>query len=175
MRITLRYDAKLQIFRAQNRKSFDLLAKIKDGMACQVEWYLSRNGKHHSLAWIFVGLVADAMNDGPSALFDAWDDERVMEHVKLAVGVSDIYKLPPKLAKKAGCPVAIKSGSISFAKMDQARFAEFFEAMLLYVQTELSPHIEQSPQWPQIDKIIRRVRDPMGHNGGPALNEKDAA
>lgn len=157
MKITLLYDRSTKTFRAHGRKSFDLLAKIKDGQACLVDWKLSRNGAHHSLAWVFVGLVADAINDGPGVLHDVWDGERVMEHIKLATGVSEIYELPKRLAKKAGCPIAVQSGSISFATMDQAKFSEFFDAMLAYVQTELAPQIEQSPQWPEIEKIIHRV------------------
>lgn len=175
MRIALRYDERTRTFSAANRKTFDLLGKITDGSTCMVNWLLSRNKKHHGLAWVFAGLVADAINDGPGAIHEPWDDERVMDHVKMATGHVEIMRLPANLAKQYGTPIAIRPGSISFAKMGQDRFSTFFDAMLLYVQTELCTYLQDAPQWDEIDKIIRRVRDPRHHNGGPKITEQETA
>lgn len=102
----------------------DALNGIKPGTVVAVEVTRPRNIQHHRLYWAMCSKIAQAIDVEPE-------------------NISDVLKL------RTGHYVTVntKSGpvhlprSISFAKMDQAAFREFFERCAKVISMEWLPHM----------------------------------
>lgn len=95
------------------------LAKIPFGKTLQAEVKQPRNVRFHRLYWALVHRIASAVGSEP---------ENISDLLKIETGHCDIVR-----SKKYGEIRLPKS--ISFAKMDQAAFSQFFEACLVVVYT----------------------------------------
>jgi hypothetical protein len=93
--------------------SDELLASVPDGKDVLVTVRRARNPKHHKLLWALLKKVVENT--------DKWPDERaLLDSLKLATGLFEA-----RIAFN-GVPFAVPA-SISFAAMDQTRFAEWFD------------------------------------------------
>lgn len=90
----------------------ELMAFLPDGKDVLVTIRRARNPKHHRLLWALLKKVVENT--------DRWSDEReLLDSLKLATGLFEA-----RIAFN-GVPFAVPA-SISFAAMDQARFAEWY-------------------------------------------------
>lgn len=132
---------------------------VKGGVSLMVAVAQPRNGKFHRLYWQFCTYVAQALNNGPGDI--DWDQERVSDRLKIATGYCEIVRLPPTLAAHYGADFAVKPVSISFAKMDEAKFGRFVEDALQYILKEFGPWVEGHENWTHVREIVN-------HAGGVA-------
>lgn len=95
-------------------------AKLPFGKTLHVTVKQERSGAHHRLYWAVCRRIANGV--GTSA-------ENVDELFKLATGHFEIIR-----SKSQG--EIHRTKSISFAKMEQAKFREFFDACLVVAFTE---------------------------------------
>ena len=129
------------------------LERLPKGVPLKVDPKQPRNGRQHRLLWAFASLVADCLNDGPTA--QAWDAEKVVTHLKLATGHVETVRLSKPDQRRLGVEFAALPKSISFAKMDGTEFSAFMDQAFIYVRDSLAPWIEQSDHWPDIAVILR--------------------
>ena len=129
------------------------MEKLPRGVPLRIEAKQPRNGKQHRLFWAFCALVADALNDGPTA--SQWDAERVATHLKLATGHVETVRLSARDAARLGVDYAAIPKSISFAAMDGDAFGKFMDAAFVYVRDHLCRWISDSAHWPDIQVILR--------------------
>lgn len=110
-----------------------------------------RNLKQHRLFWAFATLVSAALNKGPEG---TWTPEKVVTHIKMATGHTEILRLGRADAKRVGAEYAAVPKSISFAKMDGVAFSALMEAGFAHIRDNIAPWIEDSPDWPEIRSIL---------------------
>lgn len=96
------------------------LAKLPFGKPIQVEAITPRNGRHLALYWILCQRIANAIGAEP---------ENVSNTIKLATGHYTAFKT------KTYGTVKIPA-SISFAKMREEDFRDFFERCCQVISTE---------------------------------------
>jgi uncharacterized protein YfdQ (DUF2303 family) len=112
-----------------------------------------RSIKAHRLFYSFATYVAAALNDGPTTT--EWTTDAVVTHLKLATGHVETVKLSKRDAMRLGVEYAALPKSISFAKMDGDEFSRFMDAAFTYVRDVLCGWIEDSPNWAEIQAILR--------------------
>lgn len=100
--------------------SWATFARLKSGVPIHVEIRQPRNAKHSALYWVLCHKIADAIGS---------TSENVSDVLKIGTGHCDIVR-----SKKHG--ELRLPRSISFARMDQAAFAEFFDRCVEVIQTE---------------------------------------
>lgn len=108
----------------EDEQAAKTLRGIKPGEVIAVEVTRPRNIQHHRLFWAMVSKIAEAVDAEPE-------------------NVADVLKI------KTGHYVTVttKSGlmmfprSISFAKMDQAEFRDFFDRCCKVICAEFLPHM----------------------------------
>ena len=103
------------------------LAKIAKGELVFVGIKKSRNIKHHRLYWALVGLVYDNQSTYQSK-------EVISDVLKISAGHADLVRLP-----NGG--EYYRPRSISFAKMNQLEFSEFWDRICRYACEKLIPGI----------------------------------
>lgn len=135
------------------------LERLPKGVPLAVDPKQRRNSRFHRLAFAFFAYVADALNDGPTAV--DWDAEKVLTHIKLATGHVETVKLSARDRDRLGVEFAALPKSISFSSMDEDEFGRFMEAAFIYVRRDLCRWLEHSEHWPEIMQI-------MGHSVGEA-------
>jgi hypothetical protein len=106
--------------KAYGPESASLIAKLPFGKPVHVEAKQRRNARHSALYWVLCHRIADAVGT---------TSENVSDLLKIGTGHCTIVK-----SKKYG-EVRLPQ-SISFAKMDQAAFREFFDKCLVVILTE---------------------------------------
>lgn len=106
--------------KAYGPESGGIVAKLPLGKALYVTARQPRNGKHSALYWVLCHRIADAVGT---------TSENVSDLLKIGTGHCTIVK-----SKKYG-EVRLPQ-SISFAKMDQREFSEFFDRCVEVIKTE---------------------------------------
>ena len=137
-----------------SRSSAIEMEHLPEGVVLRVEAKAPRNGKHHRLIFALFSLTAKALNDGPAPSAKQWTAEDVARQVKIATGHVDTFKLPRAAAKRYGTDVGLLPASISYDAMDETAFGRFADAAVDYIRGELCPYIENSEEWPEIEKIV---------------------
>jgi hypothetical protein len=100
------------------------LRGVKPGVVVAVEVTRPRNIQHHRLYWAMCSKIANAIEAEPE-------------------NISDVLKLKTGhfvTVQTKGGPVHLPR-SISFAKMDQGEFREFFERCCRVISMEWLPHM----------------------------------
>ena len=122
------------LLKPSDRKSEELLEKVRAGRVMMCSTKTPRNGKHHRLLWAVAGLIADN--------HEFYDDaEHVVEQLKLATGhVKRVFYDLPGLGRVE----QIRGASISYEAMVQEEFSEWFEKALQYIVTDMMPGISRS-------------------------------
>lgn len=117
-----------------------ILHGIKPGQLVTVEVKRPRNLQHHRLWWKLCSVVAENLpGDYPA--------ETVCELIKLRIGHVDIIKT------RGGITEIPKS--ISFAKMDQTQFREFFDRAVAFICSDLLPGVNR-------DELTQHVNELLG-------------
>lgn len=101
-------------------ESAAVLSKIQFGKVLRAEVKQPRNGAHHRLYWTLCARIAAAVG---------CDAEHISHILKVRTGHVDIVKTK-RGVEEIPC-------SISFAKMDQTAFNDFFEKCVNVIYTEL--------------------------------------
>lgn len=107
-----------------DERATEALRGIKIGQTVAVEVTRPRNIQHHRLYWAMCSKIANAIDAEP---------ENISDVLKLRTGHFVVVQT------KTG-PVHLPR-SISFAKMDQPAFREFFERCCKVISTEWLPHM----------------------------------
>lgn len=116
----------LGALRPADRVAEEAFAKVKPGEVVRVEMKRPRNAKHHRKYWALLALVVDNLDQSVSV-------ETLHDWMKLKVGCVRLLRTKSGLVELPG--------SISFEKMDQSQFEEFYEKALQYVLTEILPGV----------------------------------
>lgn len=101
-------------------ESAEVFGKIPFGKVVHVTAKQPRNGAHHRLFWTLCARIAGAVG---------CDAEHIAHILKVRTGHVDLVKTR-RGVEEIPC-------SISFAKMDQAAFKEFFDKCVAVIHTEL--------------------------------------
>lgn len=130
------------------------MERLAKGVPLKVGPKQPRNGKQHRLFFAFASLVADCINDGPVG--GEWDQDRVVNLLKLATGHCETIRLSRKDRERLGVDFAAVPKSISFAAMDGQEFGAFMNAAFAHVRDELCPWISDSDHWEDVETILRQ-------------------
>lgn len=107
------------MFRPFGAESATVFGKLPFGKVFHVSVKQPRNGKHHRLYWVLCSRIADAVGA---------DAEDISDLLKVRTGHVRVIKT------KRGTEEFPKS--ISFAKMDQTAFKEFFDKCIHVIYAE---------------------------------------
>lgn len=125
---------------ANNRHSQEQLDALEIGRVYRVKISKPRNVRMHRLYWALCGAVAEQL-DKPSELISQLIKIRA-GHVDLVRTVQGEVQIPK---------------SISFAKMDQTQFRDFFDKAIEVVCSDILPGVDS-------DDLRARVNDMIGDN-----------
>jgi len=115
----------------------EILQGLKVGAFVAVEVTRPRNIQHHRLYWALCSHIAQAIGA---------DRENVSDVIKLRTGHCTIVQTKTERVRLPR--------SISFAKMDQAEFRQFFERCVRVVCEEFLPHQRPSELIREIEQMI---------------------
>lgn len=137
----------IQPFRAH----MEALEAVPEGARLRITIDEDRNGKFSSLFHAMLGKVAAAINRGPAKTSIA----DLKKWVKIKKGWYRVVDLPTP--GPGGETVAIDYRSTAFEQMGQAEFARFATETCDLIASELAPWITQSPEWEQIEGLLKKV------------------
>ncbi len=126
--------------RADDDEARAILSTIKMGEAVTVEVKKARNIKHHRLYWKLMEVVFHNQEYYRSK-------EELSDAFKLAVGHSETMRGPKGSLYQ-------KPKSISFAKMDQAQFNEFFNKAVNFMCSDVIPGLNSSDLINEVHEIL---------------------
>lgn len=130
----------------------DQLQDLGNGQRLKIRIDVDRNGKFSGLYHVMLGMVVKAVNRGPTRT----DINRLKRWVKLKTGRYDL--VPLDVAGPDGQTHAIDYHSTSFKDMDEGEFYEFaMDTCDLIASPEMAPYIKDSPEWPEIMKILKSI------------------
>lgn len=133
------------------------IEKLKFGTLYKIEPKQPRNSKQHRLFWAFLSYVADALNDGPTGA--TWTAENVKDDLLVATGRTRNRPMTRSERARHNIPegaiaIVARPVSISFVSMSGDEFSAFMDDAMAYVRDHLTPWIEASDHWPEIEKIL---------------------
>jgi hypothetical protein len=121
-------------------EAMEALAAVHRGANCMADVRAARNVEQFNLFWALMGLVAEATDT---------TKEAVKEWAMKKLGYVDMLWLPDG-------SIEIKAKSVSWEKMEQARFAEFFQAVI----PRIAELLDAAPQ-----DLIDRFNDMLDPDG----------
>lgn len=141
MSVTAYLTKRFNALRANDQPAAEALASIADGEIVRVEITRSsqRSLAHHRKFFALLSIVADQQG---------WTTDQCLEWTKLAAGHADA------IHDRNG-DVTFIPRSISFAKMDQKAFEEFFDRALNAIVERLLP--EGTPRHSVVEEIEERA------------------
>jgi hypothetical protein len=122
-----------------------LLAKIPNGTTVTAEPKVPRNVKHHRMFFALMTLVHENLPERSSALYPTV--ENLVDAMKLATGHYETIRLPNG---KTG----FKLKSISFAKLDQTQFNEFFDRCCNVIAEHFIPGLPAGKLRSEVELMI---------------------
>lgn len=125
-----------------NIQASEVLDKLKMGSVVSANVTKPRNVKFSSKYWVMVDLIFKNQSYYRTP-------EAVNNAIKQKLGYCDIYR------QKEG-PPSIEYHSISFAKMDDLKFQEFYQAAVDFVCDEIIPGLEQSDLAKELEQFQGR-------------------
>ena len=129
----------------------DTLGKIPEGMRLRIKLDRDRNGKFSALFHVMLGLLVDAINNGPATT----DIDKLKRWVKLKKGHYDVVPLPKPAPD--GTTHAIDYHSTAFNKMGEEEFHAFCADACELIRAELAPWVSGSPEWEEAEAIINSI------------------
>ena len=121
------------------------LAEIPHGELVRVTIRRPRNVQHHRKFFALIAAIYPHQDLYPT-------EETLLAAIKVALGYGESIKLPDGRT-------IIVPGSISFAKMDQKAFAEFYDRALTLILARILPSVNKADLEREIDEIL------AGYNG----------
>lgn len=121
------------------------LADIPQGELVRVTIRRPRNVQHHRKFFALVAAIYPHQDLYPT-------EETLLAAIKVALGYGESIKLPDGRT-------IIVPGSISFAKMDQKAFADFYDRALTLILARILPGVNKADLEREIDEIL------AGYNG----------
>lgn len=127
--------------RAVDEAGEEALRSLPTGELVMVEVKRPRNLSHHRLYWALVSLVHENLNETayPTA-------EDFSAALKVCAGIRTQITMP-------NGTVAYIPGSISFAKMDQAEFAKFFDRVCDLITQHFLPGVTSAELRSQVEQM----------------------
>lgn len=129
----------------------EMLHGIPIGSAVACEISRPRNLQHHRLYWSLCSAIADSIGA---------NRENISDLIKIRSGHFVVVKTRSELMKFPR--------SISFAKMDQAEFSQFYNRACQVVSEEFLPHLTANEVRTQIEQMIGLPPSDDETVGGPA-------
>jgi len=117
-----------------------LLAEIPQGELVRVTIRRPRNVQHHRLFFALIATIFPHQDLYPT-------EEMLLAAIKVALGYGDSVKLPD------GRTIIVPS-SISFAKMDQKAFSEFYDRALALILTKILPNVDKADLEREVNDIL---------------------
>lgn len=111
-----------------------------------------RNEKFNSLYHLMLSMMVKVINRGPAST----SVDKLKKWVKYETGRYDVVKLDQDTP--GGHQVAIDWHSTSFAEMGEDEFHQFALDTCDLILRELAPWAVNSPEWPEILKIINSIK-----------------
>lgn len=132
----------LNSLRPVDEAGADVLRKIKQGDIVTVDVKKPRNVKHHRMFFALMNLVYE---NTEREVYPTLED--VIGAVKIAAG------LRTRIALRGG-EIGYMPGSISFSKMDQHAFSEFYDRVCDLVAQHFLPGIDQDDLRAEVETMI---------------------
>lgn len=120
-----------------DERSREVLKGIPLGATVQVEVTRPRNLNHMRLYWALCGAIADGIGA---------DRENISDVIKLRTGHFTVVQTKTERLKFPK--------SISFGKLTQAEFSEFFNRACMVVCEEFIPHMKATEMRKQIEQMV---------------------
>lgn len=127
------------------------LEAIPEGARLRIKIDKDRNGKFSALFHLMLGMIADAVNQGPATT----DINKLKQWVKLKKGHYDLVKLAQPAPD--GTTHAIEYHSTSFAKMGEEEFHAYAQDACELIRAELAPWVGDSPKWREAMDILNSI------------------
>ena len=149
----------------------EALRAFADGDIFWVETKQARNSKHHRLYWAMITLVWDNLE---TEAFPSVEDFH--EAVKVMVGLRKRIWIPPGIDLGEGVIVpagglyVYRPGSISFARMDQAKFNAFFDKVADLLTKWFLPTVTAT----QLKKEVESMIAPSSYTSARAKKARNA-
>lgn len=135
-----------------------VLAEIAHGEMVRVTIRRPRNVNHHRKFWALLAVIFPHQTHYPT-------EETLLAAIKVALGYGESVKLPD------GRTIIIP-GSISFAKMDQKAFEQFYDRALTLILTRILPGVDRK----DLEREVADILAGYGSDGGqPSLDRSGAA
>ena len=115
----------------------EMLAGLAIGKMVKASVSRPRNLRHHRLFWALASTIADSIGASREAVADVIKIRT--GHFTVVQAKSERYRFPK---------------SISFARMDQAQFNEFFKECCRVVTEEFLPHMKPSDLTREIEQMV---------------------
>jgi hypothetical protein len=129
-------------FAAADPTSAEVIQGMKHGEVVTATIRRTRNPRFHRLFWALLNLVFENQ-DRYTTL------EQLLDAVKLNIGYFDLVTIPGKV------PTQIcKLRSISFAKMDETSFRQFFDKAVVFIVADVVPGIDRADLERQVLEIV---------------------
>ena len=123
--------------------SLDLIASYRHGEVLTATVRRARNGKHHRKWFALLNLVFHSQERYCTF-------EQFLDAVKIATGHFDLMTLPGPVPVQV-----VKPRSISFAKLGETGFQQFFDKAVQFIVTEVLPGVDS-------DELERQVLEMVG-------------
>jgi len=129
-----------------NRMSEELLRDLPEHVTLKIVATQPRNPKHHAKFMALIAAIYPHQSIYPTM-------ESFRKAITVALGYGDTVKLPDGR-------VMLIPGSISFAKMDQRAFEEFYERAVHLILTRVLPGADRPDLEREVMEILEgRARD----------------
>jgi len=122
----------------------EMLGKIKHDDLVRVEIKRPRNARHHRKFWALIGLVAENQEHYRNA-------EEVCTAFKFAIGHYD----EQRFVVAGETYLHRQPKSISFAKMDQAQFEDFYNRAVEFLIKEVIPGLDRADLERELMEFVR--------------------
>jgi hypothetical protein len=129
----------------------ETLEAIPEGARLRISIDEDRNGRFSSLFHAMLGKVTTAINRGPAKTSIA----DLKKWVKIKKGWYRVVDLPSPGPN--GETVAIDYKSTAFDQMGNGEFKQFAVDACDMIASELAPWITQSPEWEQIETLLKTI------------------
>lgn len=124
---------------AHDAVSDDMLRELPSNTLLKALITLPRNIGHHRLFFALLSVVAKAQNTYSTT-------DRLLSVIKVGTGHFETYELDGKQI--------IEPQSISFAKMDQAAFRQFFDKAVLVIMSKMLPGVGKADLMREVYAMI---------------------
>lgn len=132
-------------FRALDAEGEQILADIPNGELVRLKITRPRNPQHHRKWRALIAAIFPHQDLYPT-------EETLIAAMKVALGYGDTVKLPDGR-------VIIVPKSLSFAKLDQTGFEQFYDRAIKLIVTKILPRVDRKDLEREVADILAGYRD----------------